>query len=128
MAELVLRRMLSGVVETTLTPRRFSATVGETPRATALARQQARASDWVTNQTHQTIVIQPFERALLPLLDGTRTRAALRGELAERVLRGELKIEHDGKVLAERQAIDSAMSILVENGLARLASNALLVG
>jgi methyltransferase-like protein len=106
----------------------LSATVGEAPRATALARQQARASDRVTNQSHQTIVIHPFERALLGLLDGTRTRADLRGDLAESVVRGELKIEQDGKPLADRAAINAAVSMLVDNGLARLAQNALLVG
>lgn len=51
------------------------------PRAFRCARWQARQREAVTNLRHETIrLVDPFARALLPLCDGTRDRAALARE------------------------------------------------
>jgi methyltransferase-like protein len=57
---------------------RFASAPGERPRASALARLQARTGDAVTTLLHTTIRIDDGAgRRLLTLLDGTRDRAAL---------------------------------------------------
>jgi len=56
---------------------------GDRPRAFAPARWQAGRHPWVANLRHESVRIDdPVQRALLPLLDGTRTRADLAGALS----------------------------------------------
>jgi methyltransferase-like protein len=60
---------------------RLTASPGERPRATRLAREQAAAGDLVTTLDHQNVPeLEPVERWLLTCLDGTRDRAALAAE------------------------------------------------
>ena len=56
--------------------------VTERPRATALARYQARRSPQLANVVHAVINMDEFGRRLVLLLDGTRDRAALARDLA----------------------------------------------
>jgi methyltransferase-like protein/SAM-dependent methyltransferase len=58
-----------------------SATV-EYPRARPLARYQAEQQTVVTNLLHERVKLTQLQRCLLPYLDGTRDRAALREVLA----------------------------------------------
>jgi methyltransferase-like protein/SAM-dependent methyltransferase len=51
----------------------FAPTASNTPTARKYARHQAQTGNCVTNFLHQTIAIPPETRALIPLLDGTRT-------------------------------------------------------
>ncbi len=61
----------------------YAAAAGERPRASALARLQARAAIDVTSLRHENVRMEePAARLLLELLDGTRDRAALRADLA----------------------------------------------
>ncbi|MFL5821923.1 MAG: hypothetical protein ACJ764_00615 [Solirubrobacteraceae bacterium] len=55
----------------------------ERPEVHPLARAQARVSSEVTSLRHDQVVLQDQHAlALLPLMDGTRDRAALAEELA----------------------------------------------
>ena len=57
---------------------------GSRPRASALARLQARDAIDVTSLRHENVRMEePAARRLLCLLDGTRDRDALRAELAQ---------------------------------------------
>ena len=61
----------------------FVTTVSDRPRASALARHQARTSDTVTNLRHEEIRLEdPAVKTFLQLLDGTRDRAAIAREMA----------------------------------------------
>ena len=58
--------------------------ISERPRASALARLQARALTKVTNLKHERVRLEdPLVRTFLGLLDGTRDRAAIASEIAE---------------------------------------------
>jgi methyltransferase-like protein len=58
--------------------------VGERPRASPLARLQAREQASVANLRHATVPVEDeLDRRLLVLLDGTRDRAALLAELPQ---------------------------------------------
>lgn len=50
---------------------------GERPTALPYARRQAQTGDEVTSAYHENFTLEPTSLALLPLLDGTRDRAAL---------------------------------------------------
>ncbi len=80
--DLLLRACAAGLVELHAAPSPFSVIPGPRPRASALARIQARRGAQVTTLRHSVVEIQdPLARELICLLDGTRDRAALLAEL-----------------------------------------------
>jgi hypothetical protein len=92
--------------------RRVTATPGDRPRASALARHQARSGHLVTNLRHAAVRIEDdLGRRLVTLLDGSRDHAALTTDL-----RGFL--EENGERLADEDLRDGLQRSL--QGLARL--------
>lgn len=95
---------------------------GERPIASAWARHLARHENKVPSLDHDMVFLDDVVRRLVPLLDGTRDRAALDRELSVMVERGEVAIRtRDGRPGKPAPgAMDAAL-----RGLAR---SALLVG
>jgi methyltransferase-like protein len=61
----------------------FVTEISERPRASALARLQARAVTGVTNLRHENVLLEdPLVRTFLGLLDGTRDRTTIASEMA----------------------------------------------
>jgi Predicted methyltransferase regulatory domain/Methyltransferase domain len=82
LCDALLRSYAANLVALHVHPPRPTTTPGAAPRATALARHQARAGGTVTNLRHASVRIEDdLGRRLVTLLDGTRDRAALAGEL-----------------------------------------------
>lgn len=81
-----------GVLELSLRPPACVLRVAERPRAYALARHQAATGAQVTNVHHETVWTTDLPRLLLPLLDGTRDRAALLDRLRAAAVAGELDL------------------------------------
>lgn len=66
-------------------PLRAASEPGERPRASALVRWQASRGPEMTSLAYTTVRMEePAARVLVTLLDGTRDRAQVRAELAER--------------------------------------------
>jgi hypothetical protein len=79
LAEAMLQCWLTNVVELHVTRPPLTLEVGERPVAFALARLQAKAgAARVSNLRHRTTPLDEVDRKLVPLMDGTRDRAALR--------------------------------------------------
>jgi SAM-dependent methyltransferase len=73
---------VSGFAQLHMHPPKPATRAGERPRGFPVARWQAARREGVTNLRHETIrLVDPFARALLPLCDGTRDRAALAAAL-----------------------------------------------
>lgn len=70
-----LRLHLGGAAELHRAAPPFVLAAGPLPEASALARRDATRSAASANLRHESIALQESDRALLPLLDGTRTRA-----------------------------------------------------
>jgi methyltransferase-like protein len=82
LCDALLRSYAANLVALHVHPPRPTTTPGDAPRATALARHQARAGETVTNLRHASVRIEDdLGRRLVTLLDGTRDRPALAGEL-----------------------------------------------
>jgi methyltransferase-like protein len=82
LCDALLRSYAANLVALHVHPPRPTTTPGEAPRATALARHQARAGQVVTNLRHASVRIEDdLGRRLVTLLDGTRDRAALADEV-----------------------------------------------
>jgi methyltransferase-like protein/protein-L-isoaspartate O-methyltransferase len=60
----------------------FVTEISERPRASALARLQARSATKVTNLKHQSVGMDPLVRTFLELLDGRHDRLAIEREMA----------------------------------------------
>lgn len=95
---------------------------GERPVAGAWARHLARDAERVPNLDHDMVRLDEIVRRILPLLDGTRDRAALERELMSMVEREEVIVRMpDGR---PGKPAPGAM----EHALDALARSALLVG
>jgi methyltransferase-like protein len=81
----------------------------------------------VTSLRHHTVPVSDFDRQVLPLLDGTRNRAALLAELLERFRRGQLTLARAGKPVTERHEARAILASTLDQRLPQLASAALLV-
>ena len=93
--------------------------ISERPRASALARLQARSLTKVTNLKHESVRLEdPVVRTFLGLLDGTRDRPTIAREMAA--------------ALREKNPATPALAADVEKGIApnfeRVSRLALLEG
>jgi hypothetical protein len=76
LAGALLEGMRAGLLTAWLEPPR-AVPAGERPRASALARHQARSGQPATSLLHTVVVLDPAGAQLLDLLDGTRDAAAI---------------------------------------------------
>ncbi len=94
---------------------------GARPRASAVARFQARRQRLVTTLTHGTLEIgDTLGRALLELLDGTRDRDQLLAELERLVTTGAVDLPVEGA------SVRDVLAMGLERSLEGLARSALL--
>ena len=73
----ILRLHLGGAAELHRAAPPFVLSAGPRPEASPIARRDAQRGAASANLRHEPIVLREGERALLPLLDGTRTRAEI---------------------------------------------------
>ncbi|MBV9491497.1 MAG: hypothetical protein JO069_17505, partial [Verrucomicrobia bacterium] len=110
-------------------PHRVVNRAGERPLVSRLARYQLARGDVTANQLHAPIRFpDPLSRRLAQLLDGTRTREGLVDELARVVERGEAELLEAQVRIVEPSAVRAVLAKRVEEGLASLAREAMLVG
>jgi methyltransferase-like protein/16S rRNA G527 N7-methylase RsmG len=126
LAESLLQCYLSEMVAFQLRPWGFVGTPGERPAVNALARHQAARGEPVTNLRHRLILLEPFDIQLLPYLDGTRDRQALRADLKSAIADGNLKTD-DAAAVDSPDAGPFDLDQALTASLQRLAKNALLV-
>ena len=118
----------STLVELSLRPPRFATQVSQRPVAGPLVRLQAETARPVTNLRHEVVNLTPFDRHLLPLLDGTRNRAALLEALLERHERGQLHIcQEDDQPITDPSRAREILAEVLDQQLPKLAKAALLV-
>lgn len=93
--------------------------------ASKVARAQAGRPGAITNLRHESLQLDPFNRQLLLLLDGTRDRDALVIALGEAVRSGALEVKQSGKPLTDPIAITKILYEAVNENLPKLARSAL---
>jgi SAM-dependent methyltransferase len=90
LAAVLTDAFVSGIVTLHRHPPRLVAEAGPNPRASPLARLEARTRDTVTNLVHTRVALPDANaRQLLALLDGTRDRAALATAMTVPALRND---------------------------------------
>lgn len=81
----LMQCLATQVLQASTSPTACVRDAGHTPHASALARHQAASSARVTTLLHACVDLDETARALLILLDGTRTREGLLAVLRERL-------------------------------------------
>jgi SAM-dependent methyltransferase/methyltransferase-like protein len=124
--DVLFRLLNAGMLDFYAEPVRIGSGGAERPCATALARYDAaQQAPSTANLRHEPAVIDAPGHILLPLLDGTRDRAALTEALLLTLADGGTQLLRDGQPVdaAERRA---AAIELIEHNLRRFESMALL--
>jgi methyltransferase-like protein len=119
----------SDLIELHAIPVTFARVPGEQP--VALSHARVRAADGfatVANRRHEVVRLSDLALRLLPLLDGTRDRAALADELTTAALVGELTVQKGGQPTTDPVEIRVALLATLGPTLDALARDALLVG
>jgi methyltransferase-like protein len=117
----------TSLVELSLRPPAFTTEVSERPVASPLARFQAANEQPITNLRHGLVRVTPFDRHLLPHLDGTHDRQGLLAALLERLRQGQLQIEEDEKPVADGERAQRILAEVLDQQLPKLAAAALLI-
>ena len=105
----------------------FALMAGPRPKATPLARLQARTGAGITNRRHRQVDLSTFERAVLTRLDGSRDRSALIAELTDLAKCDGVELKRDGQPLTDPKEIEAVIAQEVESALTRVTHGMLLV-
>jgi SAM-dependent methyltransferase/methyltransferase-like protein len=100
-----------------------------TPAASRLAQAQARRGDAITNRRHEPLRLDPFDRHLIGLLDGTRDPSSLIDLLVAAAADGRLIVMNaEQQQVTDYEGTKRAFDAALPEALSRLARAALLVG
>lgn len=97
------------------------------PKASTFARAQARSTARVTNLQHASVIMDDFERHVLVLLDGTRTKQEVADELVSGILRGELIVYHQKSRITTADSARLFVDSHLDATLQRLRQQAFIV-
>ena len=122
----LLALALNGLLELGIEPLEFNGASRAPPRAFAVAREQARIGNAATNRRHEQVTLNPFQVALLALLDGITSLADIEKALVQRCAAGEINLQRDGAPLRDASSLAAVMPGLVQENLRLLESAALL--
>ena len=104
-----------------------SRVVGEKPRVIDSARERVvLGATSVANRRHELVKLSDLDLRLIPLLDGTRDRAAILEALVQKAIAGDLRVQKDGKPLAEATEIREALLAVLDPALNNVALQALM--
>lgn len=105
LGDVLLSAFSGNIVELHAHAPHFARTPGERPIASPLARLQARRSSQVTSLCHHTVELEnTYGQPLLPLLDGTRDRGAIRTEMVEIIRSNDIPL--NGKLPSEKSTAE----------------------
>jgi methyltransferase-like protein/2-polyprenyl-3-methyl-5-hydroxy-6-metoxy-1,4-benzoquinol methylase len=88
---------LAGLIDFCVHPTQVANRVSNRPLASPLARLQAEASDTVTNQRHENVSLDEFNRYLIALLDSHHDLDSLTERMQAAIASGELRLPQPPK-------------------------------
>jgi hypothetical protein len=121
----LLGAVMYGVVNLHTQPPPCTNRVTDRPHAHPVARSQAAGGTLVVNAHHQMVDLDPLAREVLLMADGSRPRAAMVSDVAQRTADGRTRGGSTdtpagggapiGAIVADR--VDAALTVLVRNAL-----------
>ncbi|APW62203.1 methyltransferase regulatory domain-containing protein [Paludisphaera borealis] len=128
LCDALIRGFAVDLISLNVHPPSFTVEPGDLPVVSPLARLQAERGERFTNLQGRTVEPEPFDRIVLRLLDGTRTRSQVVETIKARVASGELSIsDGDEQPVGDDATIDRAIQSEFEVSLRRLTAMALLI-
>ena len=127
LGRMLQQALLAQLVSTHLLDIRIATELPEKPDSPPVARYQAARGDLVTNLFHQSLDLEPLDRFVLALLDGTRTRADVEAAVAAAVAEGRLAPTASGKAAEEGEEAKDAAE-LADLSLKRTVASCYILG
>ena len=126
--ENILNFVVKGFVEVVNSPLQPKKNIGDKPCVCPSARLQALSSGRLTNLKHQTVNLNEGQRMLVPLLDGSRTRAEIIKEFDGLIEKSGADLNNDGNKIARGSSgYQELLEKHVDAELVILANNSLLI-
>jgi methyltransferase-like protein/trans-aconitate methyltransferase len=124
----IMHLFLQGYVSITLQDTRKEVKCDK-PKTSKLVAYQATHSPsmWVTNQRHQAIGVNLFEKCILKYMDGKNEKSDIIDSVMQHVTSGEITLSRDGKKIEDVNEIRKEFESYLEPTIARFITNALLV-
>jgi methyltransferase-like protein/SAM-dependent methyltransferase len=99
----------------------------EKPQVIATARERVLAgANSVANRRHELVKLSDLDIRLVPLLDGTRDRAAILESLVQKALGGDLKVAKDGQPVTSEVEIRAALASVIDPAINNLTVQSLM--
>lgn len=128
LVEIVLRSLQANLIALHAQPPRAVFEITSRPVASPLARLQAATDDYVANLRNGLVELSPLERALVPLLDGTRDRAELTARLIQMARADDFTFNEHSQPVRDPARIEELVRLALDGSLRRLADHSLFVG
>jgi hypothetical protein len=117
----------AGLLDVASEPTICAAGLPTRPKAWPLAASDAKAGDLTATSRHAPYHLDVLDRALLPRLDGRRSRDSLIDLLVDDAAAGRLQVSGPSGRVVDRKALRAALSAEVDKRLASYARLGLLV-
>lgn len=122
-----MRLVLADAVGISSYPGNFTTEISTKPKASELARYQAKRHPWITNQKAEKANIDVFNRMLIQHLDGSNDFDAILDKMVNHVESDELSMQINGKKLSDKKEIREALRSVTKRNIENLAPKAVLV-
>lgn len=127
LGQLLHKAVVAKVVAPHLLDIPIATVLPEKPAAVPISRHQASSGEFATNLLHQPLDVEPLDRFVLPLLDGTRTMGDVEAAIAEALAAGHFSPTETGRPLEAGERPESPAH-LADLSLNRLLAGCYLLG
>jgi methyltransferase-like protein len=120
--------MGSDLIELHAWPMEFVTTLSDKPVACPYARLQTETGPYATNRRHEMVRLNPFQHALLPLLDGQHDKPAMLDSLVEAALGEKISVQRGDEEIRDPEMIRNTLTPILDQCLEEVRRMAVLVG
>lgn len=124
----IMRMILAGMIKFSYNPPLFTTNISPMPTVCPLARYQALTQMFVTNRMHHVTQLDPFSKAIIPLLDGQHTHKQVIEEMTKKVEKEELSVvDKDKKPITDEALRKKVIEDMFNKLLIKISHSALLI-
>lgn len=124
----LLRLILGGLITISSSPGNFVTQTNSKPKTTDLAIELSKNKNYVVNQRHEIVVLNPFERLFLQKLDGKNSKTDIINYLVEQADAGKYQVfDESKKEVKGKKQLKTQLSKLYEPTLDKFIHSALMI-
>lgn len=127
LCEGILRHIFLGGIAFYSSAPNYATEVSAKPCVTDLARFQAENWNWCSGLRMEHFILNPFDKKMIPLVDGKHDKKAICAALEPHFASGELQMSENNQPLTDMQTVKQRIPEFVEASLQRFAELGLLV-